>query len=89
MLNTHISTKGQVIIPKSMRDANHWVAGTELVAEQTPLGILLRPASTPKKRPLLATLRAIQERIGYTGPPVTVEQMNQAVLDEAARRGSR
>jgi AbrB family looped-hinge helix DNA binding protein len=88
MLHTHISTKGQVIIPKALRDANHWIAGTALVAEQTPQGILLRPAVTSPKLPLLATLQAIQKRIGYQGAPVTVEQMNQAVLDEAARRGA-
>jgi AbrB family looped-hinge helix DNA binding protein len=40
---TRVSTKGQVILPKSIRDQLHWDAGTRLVVEQTADGVLLRP----------------------------------------------
>jgi len=43
---TTVSTKGQVILPKAIRDAKNWGAGKELVVEETADGVLLR-ASRP------------------------------------------
>lgn len=84
---TRISSKGQVIIPKALRDAKHWAAGMALVAEQTTEGILLRPAALQQKQPAGPTLRRIQERIGYRGKAASAADMRQAIADEAARRG--
>ena len=43
METTKLSSKGQVIIPKSFRSAHHWEAGLELVAIDVGNGILLKP----------------------------------------------
>ena len=86
---THISSKGQVIIPKALRDAKRWAAGTALVAEPTDEGILLRPVSVQHKQDASTTLRGIQQRIGYQGKTVSVSEMKQAIADEAERRGGR
>ena len=43
METTKLSSKGQVIIPKSFRSTHHWVAGLELVAIDVGDGILLKP----------------------------------------------
>ena len=32
---TRVSTKGQVILPKAIRDKRKWTAGTELTVEET------------------------------------------------------
>ena len=40
-----MSTKGQVILPKAIRELKGWGAGQRLVVEETRDGILLRPAS--------------------------------------------
>ena len=32
METTRLSSKGQVIIPKTLRDAHHWLAGQEFIA---------------------------------------------------------
>ena len=40
---TVVSTKGQVILPKAIRQRRRWDAGTRLVVEDTPDGVLLRP----------------------------------------------
>jgi AbrB family looped-hinge helix DNA binding protein len=40
---TLLSTKGQVILPKAIRDEKHWAPGARLVVESTADGILLRP----------------------------------------------
>ena len=39
---TVVSTKGQVILPKAIRQQRRWEAGTRLVVEDTPDGVLLR-----------------------------------------------
>jgi AbrB family looped-hinge helix DNA binding protein len=86
MSSTQLSSKGQVIIPKALRDAQRWTPGTRLQVVQTPEGLLLSAASVEPKTPLQEGLLAIRQRIGYTGPPVSIEAMNEAVLAEAARR---
>jgi len=43
-LTTIISTKGQVILPKAIRDRRHWPAGTRLTVEESDEGIILRSA---------------------------------------------
>ena len=43
-MQTRISSKGQVVIPKAIRGVHHWPAGTVLQVEEKDGGILLRPA---------------------------------------------
>ena len=43
-LTTTVSTKGQVILPKAIRRALRWEAGTRLVVESTGESVVLRPA---------------------------------------------
>ena len=43
MKTTKLSSKGQVIIPKTLRDSHHWEAGLELMAIDTGDGVLLKP----------------------------------------------
>jgi len=50
-LTTTVSTKGQVIWPKVIRDQRHWAAGTELVVEDTPDGVLLKAKRPPLRPP--------------------------------------
>ena len=42
METTLLSSKGQVIIPKPIRESHHWRPGTRFIVEDTPAGILLR-----------------------------------------------
>jgi AbrB family looped-hinge helix DNA binding protein len=87
MDRTRLSSKGQVIIPKSVRDAHGWRAGTEFTVETTPAGLLLKPR---KKGNFKRT--TIDEVIGfgnYTGPTRTIEQMDEAIAAEAGRRFKR
>jgi AbrB family looped-hinge helix DNA binding protein len=43
METTRLSSKGQIIIPKSVRTANHWREGLEFAVIDTGDGILLKP----------------------------------------------
>ena len=45
METTRLSTKGQIILPKGIRDSRAWGPGTEFEVEETGDGILLRPAA--------------------------------------------
>ena len=67
METTRLSTKGQVIIPKSLREALRWRAGQELEVTNTAEGLLLR-AKAPFKR---TRLEDVAGMLKYEGPPVT------------------
>ena len=82
---TTLSTKGQVILPKALRDRRQWEAGTRLVVEDTPEGILLRREAS------LAPTEAshVFGMLKYDGPARTLADMNAAIVSEAARRHDR
>lgn len=44
METARLSSKGQLVIPKSMRDAHGWESGTDLQIIDTGEGVLLRSA---------------------------------------------
>ncbi len=79
---TIISTKGQVILPKAIRDLRHWPAGTRLTVESTSDGVLLKPAA-------IFPPTSIEEMFGslaYAGKAKSIEEMDAAVAAEAKRR---
>lgn len=81
---TRISAKGQVVIPKSVRDRLKWAEGEELEVVEAAGGVLLRRRSPPRER---ITIEEFQRRVPpHKGPPVTLEQMEEAILQEAGRR---
>lgn len=45
METTRLSTKGQIILPKSIRVSRDWKPGTAFTVEETGDGVLLRPAA--------------------------------------------
>jgi AbrB family looped-hinge helix DNA binding protein len=75
MLTTKLSSKGQVIIPKEIRNRHHWEPGQELQAIDTDDGILLRSASPFPE----ATLREVASCLSYAGRPRTLEEMEEAI----------
>ncbi|MCW0199906.1 AbrB/MazE/SpoVT family DNA-binding domain-containing protein [Sphingopyxis sp.] len=81
-LTTVISTKGQVILPKAIRDMRHWPAGTRLSVEDTPEGVLLKPVPLFPETDIDAVFGSLQ----HSGSALSVEDMNAAVAREAKRR---
>ena len=82
---TIVSTKGQVILPKAIRQQRRWGAGTRLVVEETPEGVLLKPAplfpaTTPKD--VFASLR-------HRGASKSLKEMEAGIAAEARRRHAR
>jgi AbrB family looped-hinge helix DNA binding protein len=84
-LTTTVSTKGQVILPKTIRQRKNWEPGTRLVVEDTPDGVLLKPA------PVFALTRPeeVAGMLAYRGAPKTVEDMDAAITAEVRRRRAR
>ena len=81
-LTTTVSTKGQVILPKPIRERREWHAGTRLLVEETAEGILL------KQVPAFAATRPedVFGMLPHPGAPKSIEEMDAAVLLEARRR---
>ena len=79
---TRLSSKGQVIIPKQVRERHGWGAGVELEVEDRGDAVMLR-AVQPFLR---TTIDEVRGCLKYTGPRVTLEQMDKAVLAEARKR---
>ena len=82
---TTVSTKGQVILPKAIRERRHWGPGTRLLVEDTPDGVLLKAA------PVFAPTRPedVAGMLAYDGPAKTLEEMEAGIAAEVKRRDAR
>ena len=81
-ITTVISTKGQVILPKAIRDQRHWPAGTRLTVEDTPDGVLLK--ATPAFPE--TSINAVFGSMRHAGPALSLDDMHAAIAQEAKRR---
>jgi AbrB family looped-hinge helix DNA binding protein len=81
---TQLSAKGQIVIPKRLRDAHDWQPGTAFEVIDRPDGVLLRPTTPMAKRLTLAEFRALLPR--HQGPAVPLEDMEAAIDAERAAR---
>lgn len=81
---TKVSPKGDVAIPKDVRDRLDWAPGTPLELVETAEGVSLRrPAEkSPFPPKTLADLDALP---GYDGPPQPIEAISR-LSDEDIRR---
>jgi AbrB family looped-hinge helix DNA binding protein len=85
METTRLSTKGQIILPKSIRVSRDWRPGTSFTVEETTDGVLLRPAA---RFPAVA----LDEVIGCLPSKrksKTPGQMHAAIGGEVRRRHDR
>ena len=85
MDTTKLSAKGQVVLPKGVRDAHGWLPGVEFVVETTSGGILLRP-KPGKRRGRIAELAGVLKRGKRR---VSLEAMDAAISAEVRTRRAR
>jgi AbrB family looped-hinge helix DNA binding protein len=84
-LTTTVSTKGQIILPKPIRDQRQWEAGTRLTVENTDDGVLLRAAPVfPPTRP-----EDVFGSLGHKGKPKSLAELEKGIAAEAKRRHAR
>ena len=75
MQTTKLSSKGQIIIPKSLRNRYHWDIGQKLSVIDTGDGILLKTLQ-PFKNTDLEDVAGI---LKYSGKKISIDQMNKAI----------
>lgn len=85
METARLSPKGQIILPKHIRTARGWTAGTEFFVEESAAGVLLRPVG----RLAPTTLEEVAGCLRTTGTAKTLQEMKDAVRREVKRRHDR
>ena len=81
METTLLSSKGQVIIPKTIRSNHHWKPGTRFVVEDVQGGVLLKPLNCFAATDLQSGLGCV----GYKGVAKSLDEMQAAIDEEIAR----
>lgn len=79
-----LSSKGQVAIPKRIRNEIHWDAGTELTLLSSETGVSIKAA--PKR-----SGRSLTDLIGmlaHEGPPLSTEDLCRSVDYREDRKDS-
>lgn len=81
-----VSSKGQLVLPKAVRDAHGLVAGSEVEVESVGDTIVLRPRQKRARKGKVYTLDEVAGMLKYDGPPVSIRDMDRAIDDEFRRR---
>jgi AbrB family looped-hinge helix DNA binding protein len=79
--STRLSSKGQVIIPKAVRERHGWEPGAVLEVDDQGDAVVLRRASPfPSAR-----IEDVYGCLKHDGPPLTIAAMDEAVRREARK----
>lgn len=86
MTTAIMSTKGQIVIPKALRDAKGFAPGVGVELVDHPEGLLLRRARTKQsgKVPVETLFGLLKDH--WDGGPISIEDMDQAVAEGVAER---
>jgi AbrB family looped-hinge helix DNA binding protein len=85
MSTAKLSSKGQIVLPKSVRDEHGWREGTEFVVESTAHGVLLRP-----KQAFAATrMDSVFGSLPYRGKAKSSSDFDAGIRREIRRKNSR
>ena len=77
MLESAITSKGQTTLPKGVRDALAVESGDKVRYAIVDNGVLILPVRSIKR---------LYGALPYDGPPVTLEEMDEAIAAGAAGR---
>lgn len=73
---TKMSDKGQVVVPKMVRDLKGWLPGTDFEVIDLGDGIMLRPRRRAKTLTVDEAIAKLRTLYRHVGPPVPVEQLS-------------
>ena len=76
MARTRLSSKGQLVVPREVRERHGWRAGTELEVEDRGDVVVLRRAE-PLFPP--TTIEQVRGSAKYEGPPVPIEDFDKGI----------
>ncbi|WP_133512844.1 AbrB/MazE/SpoVT family DNA-binding domain-containing protein [Candidatus Thiosymbion oneisti] len=71
-----LSSKGQIVIPKEVRDSLHWGVGVELTLVTTKHGVMLQTKAPQTHKIPAKSLRGFLQ---HTGEPVPTETLCKPV----------
>jgi AbrB family looped-hinge helix DNA binding protein len=77
---TRLSTKGQLIIPKEIRERRGWKVGTELAIEDTSDAVIIREVAAVRPTKLRDVLGCLR----FSGKPKSLSEMEEAIAAAAA-----
>ena len=83
---TTLSSKGQLVLPKTLRDRKQWKAGSKLTLEDVPDGVMVRLVPTKRKR----SVDEVYGMLRYEGPPLSETEIERRIdesLAEEVRAG--
>ncbi len=81
METVKLSSKGQFILPKAIRDRHHWEAGTEFVIIDRGAELVIKPTRVFPP----TELEPPDAPSVYRGKPLSLEEMERAVMIEAGK----
>ena len=70
-----LSSKGQVVIPKEIRDELHWDAGTQITLVSSASGVMLKAVPTKTGRKLVDLIGMFK----HEGRPLATEELCKPV----------
>ncbi|MFT4178447.1 MAG: AbrB/MazE/SpoVT family DNA-binding domain-containing protein [Thermomonas sp.] len=87
METTKLSTKGQVVLPKAMRDAMHWEPGQELQVLNAGGYLIVKKVQATKQADWSDIVGSLSRY--RKGKPMTDEEMHEVVRKCAVERYER
>jgi AbrB family looped-hinge helix DNA binding protein len=81
--STRLSTKGQVVLPREVREALNWTPGTELQIDRKGNSVTLSPKAAVPRKDLKA--KDVFGVLKWDGEPASIADMNAGV-DEMFKR---
>ena len=75
METTRLSSKGQIIIPQSIREAHRWQPGLEFDVIETEQGLLLKPHMPFKT----TSVKDLLGCVNYKGPKKSLNDMEKGI----------
>jgi AbrB family looped-hinge helix DNA binding protein len=83
------SAKGQIVIPKDVRDRYRFANGEVVDVIETPEGVLLKRPSTDKAATFDEALAKVRAAVRYTGPRLDEHDWQEGIDRAVQERGRR
>lgn len=75
MNSTKLSSKGQIVIPKEIRDQYHWKPGLEFIVLDIGDGLIIRPKQSFAE----TNLAEVAGSLPYNRDTISLEEMTKAI----------
>jgi AbrB family looped-hinge helix DNA binding protein len=79
-ITTTLSSKGQMVLPKALRDQKQWKPGAKLTLEDVPGGVLVKLVEARKKY----TVDDVFGMLKYDGPKLTEAEIERRIDESVA-----